>query len=164
MRFFSTVLLFFLLISGVIAQEESIFSQGVQGCYSDYYIAFHERGSDFIPDGEHEVVFVVLNQGKSDCFMGKATVKEGKVALPVYIQKNDDALVPAERMFKSLDQEWLEKQNPETIYDITDGMTNIFQTQEKYHIRLFFHTFIHPDHRTNKKAPPAEILLKSDGK
>ncbi|MBN3580889.1 hypothetical protein JYB64_00720 [Algoriphagus aestuarii] len=163
MKFFNTIALFFLFSIGAIGQEVSIFSQGVKGCYSDYYIAFHERGAEEIPDGEHEVVFVVLNQGNSDCFMGKATVKNGKVALPVYIEKDDGAMVPAERMFKSLDMEWLATQNLESLYDITDGMTNIFQTQEKYHIRLFFHTFIHPDHRNNKKAPPADVLLKSDG-
>ncbi|EAZ79422.2 hypothetical protein [Algoriphagus machipongonensis] len=162
MKIVCTLAMFFLMLSGVFAQEKSIFSQGVEGCYEDYYIAFHERGADPIPDGEHEVVFVVLNQGKSDCFMGKATVKDGKVALPVYIQKDDEAYVPAERMFKSLDMEWVAKQDINRLYEITDGMTNIFQTQEKYHIRLFFHTFIHPDHRNNKKAPPAQELLKEE--
>lgn len=164
MKIYTILILSFFFVNVAKAQQESIFSQGISGCYADYYIAFHERGAAEIPDGEHEVVFVVLNQGNSECFMGRATVKNGKVALPVYIQKDDDTLVPAERMFKSLDMAWLSNQNYETIYDITDGMTNIFQTQEKYHIRLFFHTFIHPDHRSNKKAPPARVLLKAEGK
>lgn len=139
---------------------ESIFTSGVQGCYSNYYISFHERGAYEVIDGEHEAVMTVINQGKSECYMAKATVKDGKIVNPVSIQKEDGTYIPYQRMFKSLDQDWLEEQDLENLFLITDGMSNVFQTQEKYFLRLFFHTFIQPDHGGNKKAPPVKDLLK----
>ncbi|GAB2491850.1 hypothetical protein [Algoriphagus taiwanensis] len=140
---------------------ESIFASGIQGCYSDYYISFHDRGAYEVPDGEHEVVMVVINQGRSECYMAKTNVQGGKITRPVSVQKADGTYVPVARMFKALDQDWLEAQDEETLYTITDGMSQVFQTQEKYFVRLFFHTFIHPDHGGNKKAPSAKELLKS---
>ncbi|SIN95804.1 hypothetical protein [Algoriphagus halophilus] len=166
MKFLFTSLLILLICIQGFSQTQgaqSIFSTGVSGCYSDYYITFHDRGAYEIPDGEHEAVLVVINQGKSECYMAKANVKNGQLVSPTTIQKADGTYIPVARMFKALDQDWLEEQDLETLYTITDGMSNVFQTQEKYHVRLFFHTFIHPDHGGNKKAPPASVLLKSDG-
>jgi len=142
------------------SQQPSIFATGVEGCYSNYYITFHERGAYEVPDGEHEVVMTVINQGRSECYMAKATVENGVIVAPLSVAKADGTYVPAARMFKAIDQEWEEEQDPETINAITDGMSTLIKTQEGYWIRLFFHTFIHPDHGGNKKAPPATQLLK----
>lgn len=139
---------------------ESIFASGIQGCYLDYYISFHERGALEVPDGEHETVLVVINQGKSECYMAKANVKDGKLVAPVSIQKSDGTYVPISRIYRALDQDWLENQDQESLYSISDGMTQIFQTQDKYFLRMFFHTFIQPDRGGNKRAPSAKDLLK----
>jgi hypothetical protein len=60
------------------------------------------------------------------------------------IQKDDMTFVPLNTIFKSLDQNWLEEQDMSTINDITDGMTNVFLTKDKYELRMFFYTFVHP--------------------
>lgn len=142
--------------------EPSIFATGVEGCYSNYYISFHERGAYEVPDGEHETVMVVINQGRSECYLAKATLKDGQIIAPLSVQKEDGTYVPAARMFKALNQDWLEEQDLENLYSVTDGMSSLFKTQENYWVRLFFHTYIHPDHGGNKKAPPAQDLLKGN--
>lgn len=140
--------------------EPNIFATGVEGCYSNYYITFHERGAYEVPDGEHEAVLVVINQNRSECYMAKAILENGRIVAPISVQKADGTYVPAARMFKAINQEWLMTQNPETIDRVTDGMSSLVKTQENYWLRLFFHTYIHPDHGGNKKAPPAKDLLK----
>ena len=157
-------LITFMLLSsiyGTFAQTNSGFhSKGIEGCYTDYFVAFTERGAKPVTDGQHDVVISVINQGKSECYFGKATVKDGKFVSPVMIQKDDMSFVPLNTIFKSLDQNWLEEQDMSTLNDITDGMSNVFLTKEKYELRMFFYTFVHPTARENRKAPPASVLLK----
>jgi hypothetical protein len=142
-------------------QEVSIFKQGVQGCYSDYYIEFHNRGASQPVDGDHEVVISVIHNGQSECYMGKATIKGGKLVNPVYVQKDDGTFSPLNRMFKELDQDWYADQDKETINQISDGMTALFLTQEQYRVRLFFPGLINKSSLVNKKAPPAKELMKN---
>jgi hypothetical protein len=158
------ILLFLaLVVAGlqVSAQSaSSIHSKGVEGCYNDYVIAFSERGASPVTDGQHDVVISVIHQGRSECYFGKASVKGGKLQRPVLIQKDDMSFVPMSSMFRSLDPDWLEKQDKNTYDEVNDGMSTVFLTQDKYEIRLFFYTFIHPSQRANRKAPPADVLLK----
>ncbi len=140
--------------------SESIFSRGVEGCYSDYYITFHNRGANDINDGEHEVVISVINQGASECYMGKVGVFEGKVTLPVYIKKDDGTYGNLAAMFKSIDQEWLADQDLTTLYEVHGGMTKMFLTQEKYQVRLFFPGTLNKNSVVNQKAPPVGDYLK----
>lgn len=157
-----TILVFILSLNFAFGQKaESIHAkEEVEGCYNDYYITFTERGANPVTDGQHDVVISVIHQGKSECYFGKATVKDGKFINPVTIQKDDMSFVPLNTIFKSLDQNWLEDQDMTTINDITDGMTNVFLTKDQYQLRMFFYTFIHPKPRANRKAPPADVLLK----
>lgn len=159
-KYFAALLLSFGFFQAQAQQEVSIFKQGVQGCYTDYYIEFHNRGASQPIDGEHEVVISVIHNNQSECYMGKATVKDGKLVTPVYVQKDDGTYSPLNRMFKALDPEWLEDQDMETINLISDGMTMIFLTQEQYRVRLFFPGLINKNSVVNKKAPPAKELLK----
>jgi hypothetical protein len=140
--------------------DTSIHSKGIEGCYTEYFIAFAERGASPVTDGQHDVVISVINQGNSECYFGKATVKGGKLQRPVLIQKDDMSFVEMSTIFRSLDPEWLEKQDKNTYDEVSDGMSHIFYTQDKYEIRFFFYTFIHPTQRANRKAPPASVLLK----
>lgn len=158
------IILFLVIAFGasqVIAQSAtSIHSKGIEGCYTDYYIAFTERGASPVTDGQHDIVISVIHQGKSECYFGKATVKDGKLQRPVLIQKDDMSFVEMSSMFRSLDPEWLEKQDKSTYDMISDGMSHIFLTLDQYEIRFFFYTFIHPTQRSNRRAPPADVLLK----
>jgi len=158
-------ILLFMVLAFVSSQAmaqlaASFYDRGIEGCYTDYYSAFAERGASPVTDGQHDVVITVINQGKSECYFGKATVKGGKLQRPVLIQKDDLSFVEMSSMFRSLDPEWLEKQDKNTYDEVSDGMSYIFLTQDKYEIRLFFYTFIHPTPRANRKAPAASVLLK----
>jgi hypothetical protein len=156
-----TILVFIFSLHFSFGQtNESFHAKEVEGCYNDYYITFTERGANSVTDGQHDVVISVIHQGKSECYLGKATVKDGKFINPVTIQKDDMSFVPLNTIFKSLDQNWLEKQDMATINDITDGMSNVFLTKDEYELRMFFYTFVHPKPRANRKAPSADVLLK----
>lgn len=161
MKIYLTVLGLFIFIFQTQAQQEiSIFKQGVQGCYSDYYIEFHNRGASQPKDGEYEVVITVIQNNQSECYMGKATIQGGKLVRPVYIQKTDGTFSTLTRMFKDFDQTWLASQDPETFNEVTDGMSALFVTQEQYRVRLFFPSLLNSNSVVNKKAPPASEMLK----
>jgi hypothetical protein len=156
MKFYASILVLFLFCFQAQAQQDiSIFKQGVQGCYSDYYIEFHNRGASHPTDGEYEVVITVINNNQSECYMGKATIKEGKLIRPVYIQKSDGTFSTLNRMFKDFDQTWFSQQDPQTINEVTDGMSALFVSQEQYRVRIFFPSLLNKNSTVNKKAPPA---------
>lgn len=111
-------------------------------------------------DGEHEVVISIIFQDKSDCYMGKATVKGGKFVTPVLIQKDDMSFAPLSTIFKNIDQAWLVQQDKETLYEINDGMSKMFRSQQGYMAQMFFPDFINKGSGVNRKAPPASELLK----
>jgi len=157
-----TILVFIFSLHFAFGQAVGSFhaKEEVEGCYNDYYATFTERGANPVTDGQHDVVISVIHQGKSECYFGKATVKDGKFVNPVMIQKDDMSFAPLNTIFKSLDQNWLEEQDMATINDITDGLTNVFLTRDQYELRMFFYTFVHPKPRANRKAPSADVLLK----
>lgn len=161
MKIYLTLIGMFLFLYQVQAQQEvSIFKQGVQGCYSDYYIEFHNRGAAQPKDGEYEVVISVLYNNQSECYMGKVTVTGGKLTQPVYIQKTDGSFSTLKRMFNDFDQAWLAQQDPKTVFEVTDGMSALFVSQEQYRVRIFFPSLINTNSIQNKKAPPASEWIK----
>ena len=163
MKLTLTVFAFLLFAFQSFAQQEiSIFKQGVQGCYSDYYIEFHNRGASQPTDGEYEVVITVIYNNQSECYLGKATIKEGKLVRPVYIQKNDGTFSTLTRMFKDFDQTWLSQQDPQTINEVTDGMSALFVSQEQYRVRIFFPSLLNKNSTVNKKAPPANQWTRKE--
>lgn len=133
--------------------------KGIEGCYLEYYSEFANKGAKPVTDGQHEVVISIIYQNRSECYMGKATAKNGKVVLPVMIQKEDMSFAPLGSLFKHLDTEWLAKQNKETLYDITDGMSRLIVSEQGYQIQVFFPEFINPSSGANRVAPPASELL-----
>ncbi len=156
-----------LLFLGVIAQAFSqegfsIHLKGVEGCYIDYYSAFANRGAMPVTDGEHEVVIAIIYQNNSECYMGKATVKAGKFVAPVLIEKDDLSFAPMTTIFKDIDQKWLANQDKETLFEINDGTSKMFLTQQGYQLQMFFPKFINKNSGVNKKAPPASELLKGN--
>ncbi|GAA0878547.1 hypothetical protein GCM10009119_15150 [Algoriphagus jejuensis] len=108
--------------------------KGIEGCYLDYYSEFADRGASSVTDGEHEVVVSVIYQNSSECYMGKTTVKGGKLVVPVLVQKEDMAYVPLSKLFNDMDMEWLMKQDKTTLYDIHDGMSKLFLSQQGYQV------------------------------
>jgi hypothetical protein len=158
-----SMLLFLGVMNQAFSQEGlSLHLKGVEGCYIDYYSAFVNKGAKPVTDGQHEVVISILHQGSSECYMGRTTVKSGKLVLPVELQKDDMSYVPLSTVFRDLDQGWLAQQDKETLYDVVSGMSKLFVSQEGYYVQLFFPEFINNNSGVNKKAPPASELLKGN--
>lgn len=155
-------ILFFLgIMTQAFSQEGlSLHLKGVQGCYLDYYSEFVNRGASPVTDGEHEIVISIIYQNSSECYMGKATVKGGKFVPPVLIQKDDKTYSALSTIFKNMDQNWLAQQDSETLYEIHDGMSKMFVSQQYYQVQMFFPAFIKKTSGVNQKAPPASELLK----
>jgi hypothetical protein len=163
MKLYVSILGLFLFWFQAQAQQDiSIFKQGVEGCYTDYYIEFHNRGASQPNDGEYEVVITVIYNNESECYMGKATIKGGKLVRPVYVQKTDGTFSTLTRMFKDIDQTWLSQQDPQTIDEVTDGMSALFVSQEQYRVRIFFPSLLNKNSTVNKKAPPANQWTKKE--
>ncbi|OOG69577.1 hypothetical protein [Algoriphagus sp. A40] len=157
-------ILFFLgIMTQAFSQEGfSIHLRGVEGCYIDYYTAFANKGASDVTDGEHEVVISVLYQNMSECYIGKVTVKDGKFVAPVMIQKDDMSYATLATIFKDFNQEWYAKQDPNTLYEINGGMSKMFLSQQGYQVQMFFPGFINKNSGVNRKAPPANELLKDN--
>jgi len=156
-----TILFVFAFIASSFSQEGlSIHLKGIEGCYTEYYGAFVNRGAQVVSDGEHEVVISIIYQNTSNCYMGKSTVKGGKFVNPVLIQKENNTYAPINTIFKNIDQIWLAQQDQATLYEINDGMSKMFKTDQGYFVQMFFPAFINSNSGVNKKAPPASELLK----
>ena len=155
-------ILFFLgvLFQAYSQEGLSLHLKGIEGCYTEYYREFANRGAQAVSDGEHEVVISIIYQNSSNCYMGKSTVKDGKFVVPVLIQKDNNTYAPINTIFKNIDQNWMEDQDQTTLYDINDGMSKMFKTDQGYFVQMFFPAFINSNSGVNKKAPPASELLK----
>ena len=158
-----TILFVFGFLANAFSQEGlSLHLKGIEGCYLDYYSAFVNQGARPVNDGDHEVVISIIYQDKSECYLGKATVKGGKFVTPVLIQKEDMAFAPLSSIFKNIDQVWLAQQDKETLFEINDGMSKMFRSQQGYMVQMFFPDFINSNSGVNRKAPPASEMLKKD--
>lgn len=154
------LLLFFVWFQAYPQEGLSLHLKGIEGCYVDYYSAFINKGAKPVTDGQHEVVVSVLHQWKSECYIGRTTVKGGKLVLPVELQKDDLSFAPISTVFRDLDHAWLLKQNQETLYDVASGMSKMFVTQEGYYVQIFFPDFINTNSGVNRKAPSASEMFK----
>lgn len=92
--------------------------------------------------------------------MGKTGMKDGKLVHPVLIQKEDISYAPLSTIFKNLDQDWMKEQDQETLFEIHGGMSKMFTSEQGYQVQLFFPSSINPGSGANRKAPPANQLLK----
>jgi len=157
---FTILFMFSFLVSSFSQEGLSIHLKGIEGCYTEYYSAFANRGAQAVSDGDHEIVISIVYQNNSNCYMGKATVKDGKFISPVLIQKENKSYAPLATIFKNIDQTWLEQQDSETLYEINDGMSKMFKSEQGYLVQMFFPAFINSNSGVNQKAPPASELLK----
>jgi hypothetical protein len=160
-----TVFAFLAFVMASYAQSTggsiSVDSEETGGCYAEYFQIFSERGAKPIPNGNHDVVISIIYKGESQCYFGKAKVENGKMVPPVQIQKEDLSYAPLSTVYRNLDQEWLARQNPETLYDIVDGMSRRFYSEDQQTGRIFFYTFINEKPKSNRRAPSASSLIKN---
>jgi hypothetical protein len=158
-----TILFVFGFFVNAFSQEGlSLHLKGLEGCYTDYYSEFVNKGARPVQDGDHEVVISIIYQNKSECYMGKATTKAGKIVLPVLMLKDDNNYSPLATIFKNIDQAWLMQQDQSTIYEINDGMSKMIKSDQGYLVQLFFPKSINANSGVNVEAPPASQLLKGN--
>jgi hypothetical protein len=69
-------LLLFSIHNAFAQTDVSFHAKGIEGCYTDYYIAFTERGANPVTDGQHDVVISVIHQGKVNVILVKQLSKE----------------------------------------------------------------------------------------
>lgn len=143
------------------SNSTTINPQDTEGCYGEYFQVFSDRGAKEIPNGEHDVVISIVYRGKSECYFGKAKVENGKMVPPVQIQKDDLTFAPLSTIYRNLDQEWLSNQNPDTLYEIVDGMSRTFHSEDNQSGRVFFYTHINSKPKANRRAPSANTLIKN---
>ncbi|MEP1087882.1 hypothetical protein [Algoriphagus sp.] len=158
-----TILFVFGFFVSAFSQEGlSLHLKGLEGCYTDYYSEFANKGAKAVEDGEHEVVISIIYQNKSNCYLGKATVKDKKLVLPILMLKDDKNYSPLATIFNNIDQAWLIQQDQRSLYEISDGMSKMVKSDQGYLVQLFFPSAINSNSGVNVEAPPASVLLKGN--
>ncbi|GIV40930.1 MAG: hypothetical protein KatS3mg034_0240 [Vicingaceae bacterium] len=142
------ILSFILFISfyHVFSQEEA-----EPTCYQKYALVFEKRGAFPVKDGTYDDVIITFRRGSSaDCFLGKATVKDGRIILDeLYIKFEDGTYEKIERKFKY----------PEEPIKIVNGISNSIVCHDDELINVMFVKHIKPKKKNYKKAPEPEFDL-----
>lgn len=149
--------LFQLLLVASILVFGSTFSANAQSnCYEEYFKLFSERGASPIPDGIHEVVVTVREGNKSDCYMGKAEVKNNQIVQTLGVILEDGSL---KKMGVKLNAKYNDANNPAILYmDIVNGMSSAFLSDDNKLMNIFFFKQLNTKAKSIKLAPPASSL------
>ncbi len=159
--FFGLAMLSAFVTFGQAPAKKPATSSTSGSCFSEWHTLFRERGAKPVTDGTHEVIVTVRGEDNSECYLGKATVADGKIVPPLLVQKQDGSFESYATLGKKLDPSWVASQNKETIYEITDGMSVTFYTSDKEIGKIFFYTFVNDKPKANKKAPAPSALVKN---
>jgi hypothetical protein len=152
-------LLMFLLLTPVFAQPKQT-PAASKDCFREWLTVFRSRGAKPVTDGTQEVIITLRGQTSNECFMGKIEVLNGKIVLPLWIQKDDGSYEPNSSIGKKIDPEFASTMTQDELFSITDGMTISFRTQEGDFGRLFFYKFLNDKPKSNKVAPSPSALIK----
>jgi hypothetical protein len=96
-------------------------------CYEKYRKAFNERDAFDVTDSVYEDVIISVREGTSnDCFLGKVTVKGGKVLLDnFYIKLEDGSYENIGIRFKTYAPVEIKKGISQIILDKRDNLYNV---------------------------------------
>lgn len=132
-------------------------------CFKEWYSLMRERGAAEVTDGTHDVIITLRNtqEGTSKCYMGRAEVRNGRLARPLLVQKEDGSFEPFSTLGKGLDPAFAKSMTDEDLSAITDGMSVNFNLSGAEFGRIFFYTFINPKPKGLKQAPSPKSLVKN---
>ncbi len=132
-------LLLFILVSN---------SSVAQDCYSKYRKAFSERGALEVTDSTYEGVIIAIREGnETSCYLGKVSVKSGKVVLDnFYISLEDDTHENLGPRFKNLKP-----------VEIKDGISQIIIDKRDNLYNVIFLDHLKPKKKGFKKAPDFDL-------
>ncbi|MFT6137287.1 MAG: hypothetical protein ACJASM_001601 [Salibacteraceae bacterium] len=119
-----------------------------QDCYSKYRKAFTERGSLEVTDSTYEGVIITVREGhETNCFMGKVSVKSGKVVLDnFYVELEDESYENLGPKFKNLKP-----------VEIKDGISQIIIDKRDNLYNVIFLDHLKPKKKGFKKAPDFDL-------
>jgi len=129
-------------------------------CYKQWLDAVAERGVKPVTDGTQEVVIAFKSKESCHCYLGKVEVVEGKMKAPLYVKTEGGDYKTFVAMGKKLDPEFLAVQG-DALWQITNGMSVLFQTVDQEYGRVFFYKSINKNKQANKEAPSPSDLLNN---
>lgn len=159
------ILLSFLSI-GLFAQGQSAKSTtakpAASNCYDEWYSIFKERGARPVANGSQDVVISIRSGNYSECFMGKVTVLDGKIAGRPQVQKVDGTF---EDWGKEVSQKYFNSDGTRTaeantVLTINNGMSGEMILSDGEMVRCFFYQAVLEKTKSNKKAPSPAALIK----
>jgi outer membrane protein OmpA-like peptidoglycan-associated protein len=125
-------------------------------CYQEYHDAFEERGATTVTDGEQRVVVSLRKDTSCICGEGKVMVEGGRIIPLLQIKKIDGTYEPAKKKLHS--STWKEEAHEAERFDIVNGMSPSFRTDDEFVADLFFIDFLKRKVVPNAPAPkPGEI-------
>jgi len=129
-------------------------------CYKQWFDYFTELGGKPVPDGTHMVVIAFKSKESCHCYMGKVEVINGKIKAPVLVQTEGGDFKSFTSLGKKLDEDFLAVVG-DGLWEITNGMSVVFQTTDKEYGRVFFYKSLNKNKEMSKEAPsPSELLNK----
>src|SRR4029078_100572 len=111
-----------------------------KNCYDEYRQSFIARGAEVVPDGEQNVVYSIRNRCVCACGEGKVTVKDGKILPSLLVKKVDGTYEPAKKSLHS--STWKKEAMDVERFDIVNGMSPSFRTDDDMVANLFFIDFL----------------------
>lgn len=130
-------------------------------CFKEWYTLFRSRGAKQVTDGTQEVIITIRGQNSNQCYLGKIEVANGKIKLPLWVQKDDGSFETFGSSGKKLDPEFASSTSEDDLLAITDGMSISFRTTDQEYGRLFFYKFVNDKPKANKVAPSPSALIKN---
>jgi len=149
-------LLQLILVTSILIFSSTINANAQSNCYEEYLKVFQDRGASPIPDGIHEVVVTVREGNKSDCYMGKAEVKNNQIVQTLGVILEDGSV---KKMGVKLNAKYNDANNPAILYmDIVNGMSSAFLSDDNKLMNIFFIKQLNTKAKSIKLAPPASSL------
>ena len=139
--------------------DTAVMAATPMNCYKEWINYFTELGAKPVTDGTQLIVIAFKSKDNCHCFMGKADVAGGKIKSPVYVQTEGGDYRTFTALGKKLDPDFITAQGG-GIWDISNGMSVVFQTTDQEYCRIFFYKFLNKNKQMNKEAPSPSELLK----
>ena len=144
----------------VVKKTDTTALETPMNCYKEWFDYFTELGSKPVTDGVQMVVIAFKKRESCHCYMGKVEVAGGKIKTPVYVQTEGGEYKTFTGLGKTLDPEFIATQG-EGLWQISNGMSVVFQTTEQEYGRIFFYKFLNKNKQMIKEAPSPADLLKN---
>jgi outer membrane protein OmpA-like peptidoglycan-associated protein len=159
MRTISTLFLFAacIFVSAQQSTAQVTMPPHKKNCYDEWRQTFIARGADPVTDGEQNVVYSLRDGKVCACGEGKVTVENGKIIPSFMVKKVDGTYEPAKKLLHR--HTWKEEAHEVERFDIVNGMSPSFRTDDDMVANIFFVDFLKRKVVANAPAPnPNDIV------